>query len=514
MLTGGKIALVRAVQGMSLSETFMRGSDSTRQVDVTDPLVGTRLGEYEVLEPIGEGGMGVVYRGVQPVIKKRVAIKVLKPDVAGDATQVRRLIDEAEAVNSIRHRNIIDIFSLGQLPDGRPYVVMEFLEGQPLDTFLRAVGRLSLPEALSLLIGVCGPLAAAHRANVIHRDLKPSNIFVCMGADGERYLKLLDFGLAKKATNFAAGTEQTSRATVTGTPNYMAPEQARGRQVSGRTDIYALGVMTYELITGELPYTGTGPVEVLMNHVSAPIPSARTLVPELPLELDALITRMLAKAPEDRVPTVEEVREAFTAAAQTLGPTPGFQSFNPVSGDFPAVMQRPLATPTSLTHGTADTLLSQKSLRLKRWPVLTLSLVALIAVMLGVIASVPSEVEAVAPPTPEVAPVAAPQPQPVIAVPEVVPPKVDDAELAPLPTVQKPRPPVRREPPTVEALRARVLKLETALQRATPAGEDADPTAVTLLRKYKVQATMLETSDERAAFVKTLDGFERSFLRD
>lgn len=515
LLHDGKFALARAVQGMSLGQTFMRGSDSTRQVDVTDPLVGTRLGEYEVLEPIGEGGMGVVYRGVQPVIKKRVAIKVLKPDVAGDATQVRRLIDEAEAVNSIRHRNIIDIFSLGQLPDGRPYVVMEFLEGQPLDTFLRAAGRLTLPEALSLLIGVCGPLAAAHRANVIHRDLKPSNVFVCMGADGERYLKLLDFGLAKKATNFGAGTEQTSRATVTGTPNYMAPEQARGRQVSGRTDIYALGVMTYELITGELPYTGAGPVEVLMNHVSAPIPSARALVPELPVEIDALITRMLAKAPEERVATVEEVRDAFIAVAQTLGPAPSFQSFNPVSGDFPPVMQRPLATPTSLTHGTADTLLSQKSLRLKRWPMLTGSLVALIAVMAGVIALVPRERDATLPvPVPVVvpAPVVTP-PEPVIAAPEVVAPTIVDDEVTPLPTMLKPKP-ARREPPSLEALRARVLKLESALQRVTPADEDVDPTAVTLLRKYKVEATMLETAEERAAFVKTLDGFERSFLRD
>ena len=111
----------------------MRGSNSTQPVLLTDPLVGTRLGEYEVLEAVGEGGMGVVYRGVQPIIKKRVAIKVLKPNMAGDATQVRRLADEAVAVNSIRHRNIIDIFSFGQLPDGRPYIVMEFLEGQPLD---------------------------------------------------------------------------------------------------------------------------------------------------------------------------------------------------------------------------------------------------------------------------------------------------------------------------------------------------------------------------------------------
>jgi serine/threonine protein kinase len=179
----------------------MRRSNPTQPIITTDPLLGTTLGEYQVLEAIGEGGMGVVYRGVQPVIKKRVAIKVIKPNAADGVSQVKRLTDEAEAVNSIGHRNIIDIFSLGQLPDGRPYIVMEYLEGQPLDVFVRNQGHLGLSEVLGLLIAICGPLSAAHRAGVIHRDLKPSNIFVCFTALGERYLKLLDFGLAKKAVN-------------------------------------------------------------------------------------------------------------------------------------------------------------------------------------------------------------------------------------------------------------------------------------------------------------------------
>ena len=274
----------------------MRGPNPTQPILLIDPLIGQRLGEYEVLEAIGEGGMGVVYRGVQPVIKKRVAIKVLKPNMAGDATQVRRLADEAVAVNSIRHRNIIDIFSFGQLPDGRPYIVMEFLEGQPLDVYFHAAGRLALAEALGLLIAICAPLGAAHRAGVVHRDLKPSNVFVCVSADGDRYLKLLDFGLAKKGLSLDGTTEQTSRVHVTGTPTYLAPEQAKAESVSPRTDLYALGVMAYELVTGELPYTSPGPVEVLMMHVSGDIPSPKALVPDLPAVLEAILKNLHNRA--------------------------------------------------------------------------------------------------------------------------------------------------------------------------------------------------------------------------
>jgi|APLak6261679142_1056127.scaffolds.fasta_scaffold00156_6 serine/threonine-protein kinase len=524
-----------------------------------DPLIGRKLGEYEVLEVIGEGGMGVVYRGVQPVIKKRVAIKVLKPNIADDVTQVRRLTDEAEAVNSVGHRNIIDIFSLGQLPDGRPYIVMEFLEGEPLDAFLRARGRLTVPEAISLLVAICGPLSAAHRANVIHRDLKPSNIFLCRGADGEQYLKLLDFGLAKKTANLHGTSEQTSRATVTGTPNYMAPEQARGQAISARTDIYALGVMAYELFTGELPFNAPAPMELLMRHVSAPIPSARALVPELPEALDALITQMLAKAPERRVQSVEEVRAALLEQARGLNATTSYETLAPVFAKPSGAPIRPLMTPAHSApalEATAypDTVLSQRTVRRRSWPVAAAGLSVLIAALVAALlwtgeppnAVTPNAVtpNAVTPNavTPNTATPNAVTPNaatpntatPNTATPNTATPNTEEPNTATpntatpntatpntaapntatpnTATPTKPKTP-RGEAPSVDSLRARVERLEAALAKSTPAGEDPDPSAVSLLRKYRVEATMVDSADERARLAKNLDTFERTFLR-
>ena len=286
-----------------------------------DPLIGAKVGEYEIIEPVGEGGMGVVYRGIQPVIKKRVAIKVLKPQVAGDEQQVRRLIAEAESVNAIGHRGIIDIFGLGTLADGRPYIVMEFLDGEALDVWLlkQPGGRVPLITALELLLEVCAPLAAAHRANVIHRDLKPSNVFICRQADGTRFLKILDFGLAKRAVGIDGNTKQTNQSVVSGTPDYMAPEQARGLSISPRSDVYALGVMAFELFTGRVPFQGATPMDVMVAHVGSPPPSPKSLEPSLPDDLDALALRMLSKTPEARPQTVEEVRVALEDAVVSLG---------------------------------------------------------------------------------------------------------------------------------------------------------------------------------------------------
>ena len=498
----------------------MRGSNPSQPVILSDPLVGTRLGEYAVLEVIGEGGMGVVYSGVQPVIKKRVAIKVLKPNMAGDETQVRRLADEAVAVNSIRHRNIIDIFSFGQLPDGRPYIVMEFLEGQPLDSYLHAAGRVSLSEAVALLIAICAPLGAAHRAGVIHRDLKPSNIFVCVTSDDERYLKLLDFGLAKKGLNLNGTTEQTSRAQVTGTPNYMAPEQARGHNVSARTDLYALGVLAYELVTEKLPFTAPGPVEVLMLHVSGPIPSPRAIEPQVPAALDRLITRLLAKQAEDRPESAEAVRTELIEIARGLEQSARYETINPVSGEYLHRTHRPMITPEVLKPASpmsvdlhAATFVSQRALRPSRWPYLVGAAVAVLAALVAVQLTGDRAVEQ----PPPVAPVIATPPVVVVPPPIVVaPPPV---VVAPPPMVEPPQAPaitskrVPRAPPTVDELRRRVAGLETALQKVTAPGEDPDPSALTLLRKYKVEATMLNTPVDRQQLADNLRAFERTFLQ-
>ncbi|MFL5345291.1 MAG: protein kinase domain-containing protein [Hyalangium sp.] len=284
-----------------------------------DQLIGMKLGEYELRSRIGVGGMGFVYDGIQPLIGKRVAVKVLRPELAQAPEQVARLLAEARAVNAIRHRGIIDIFGFGQVPDGRQYIVMEFLDGQPLDAYLAEKQRLPPTEALSILDEVLAALGAAHGAGVVHRDLKPSNIFLVREPGGTRYVKLLDFGLAKQGQSGAAArTAQTRTDMVVGTPEYMAPEQARGQAVGPMTDLYAMGVVTFEMVTGRLPFIGTSPVDLLMKHVDARPPRPSEFVPELPPALDAFILQMLTKDPEARPSSADALRQQLHRLRRTM----------------------------------------------------------------------------------------------------------------------------------------------------------------------------------------------------
>ncbi len=313
------------------------GSTLFVEAPTLDPLVGQQLGDYQVLEVIGEGGMGLVYRGIQPVIKKRVAIKVLRTEFASDPAQVKRLVSEAESVNSISHRNIIDIFGLGQLADGRHYIIMEFLDGDPLDKHLRERAPLQPLEVAELLIDICGPLFAAHSAGVIHRDLKPSNVFLVQQPDGTRYLKLLDFGLAKKGVNLDGKTSQTSATQIAGTPDYMAPEQCRGLDISPRTDLYALGVMAWQMLTGRLPFPGPTPMDVVMAQVSAPAVAPSTVQPGVPPELDALVLWLMQKDPEARPASAEVVRSELKRIGMGLREGPNVHTTRAWTGEMKAV---------------------------------------------------------------------------------------------------------------------------------------------------------------------------------
>ncbi|WP_244225093.1 serine/threonine-protein kinase, partial [Corallococcus sicarius] len=294
------------------------GTESTA---ISDPLIGLKLGEYELRSRIGVGGMGLVYDGIQPLIGKRVAVKVLRPELAHSSEQVARLLAEARAVNAIRHRGIIDIFGFGQLPDGRQYIVMEYLDGQPLDAILSEKGRLPVMEALALLEEVLAALGAAHGAGVVHRDLKPSNIFLVRQPDGSRYVKLLDFGLAKRGEGPTGRTAQTRTDMVVGTPEYMAPEQARGQSVGPMTDLYAMGVVTFEMVTGRLPFIGSSPVDLLMKHVEARPPRPSEFVSDLPPAVDAFILQMLTKDPETRPNSADALRQHLVKLRRTLRAT-------------------------------------------------------------------------------------------------------------------------------------------------------------------------------------------------
>ncbi len=285
-----------------------------------DPLVGKVVGEYRVTAKLGIGGAGVVYAGVHPEIGKRVAIKCLhwRTDQSPDAT--RRLIDEARAVNAVRHRGIIDIFGTGTLPDGRPYLLMELLEGESLDVYLeRQPLGLPVEEVTRLLDAVCDALAAAHRTGVVHRDLKPSNVFLVRSPHEPPYPKLLDFGLAKLQANFS-GDRGVS--TTAGTPDFASPEQIRGRGLDWRSDVYSLGAMTFQLLTGRTPFDGGTIAEVLRKQLEAPPPRVSSLRAEVPASLDAVVLRMLQKAKEDR-PSLAQIREALTLSRGAPAPAGG-----------------------------------------------------------------------------------------------------------------------------------------------------------------------------------------------
>jgi serine/threonine-protein kinase len=279
---------------------------------------GFELGGYVIEGELGTGGMGVVYAAIHPLIGKRAAIKVLKPSLSKDGVAVERFRLEARAVNQIRHPNIVDIFAFGVLPDGRSYYVMDLLVGEALRTRLRR-GRLPVSDAVRVIADTASALGAAHAAGIIHRDLKPDNVFLASVPGRPPEVKLLDWGLAKLAPR-AAGSYQprTVSGSVIGTPRYMSPEQARASgEVDHRTDIYALGVVAYELLAGVVPFQDDTSIDVLVAHQEDPVPPLAERVPGLPAELAQLIEAMLAKQPADR-PTLEAVQAVLE---RLFGPT-------------------------------------------------------------------------------------------------------------------------------------------------------------------------------------------------
>ncbi|MEO7111979.1 MAG: serine/threonine-protein kinase [Polyangiaceae bacterium] len=267
-----------------------------------DLAAGQTVGEYRIEQKIGEGGFGAVYKSVHPLIGKAAAIKVLNRQYSSNPQMVSRFISEARAVNQIRHRNIIDIFAFGSLEDGRQYFVMELLEGMPLDVYLKEKGRLTPAEAIPILRSIARAIDAAHGAGIAHRDLKPENVFLTFDEDHGIFPKLLDFGIAKLLdTNVTASeSPKTRTGTPMGTPYYMSPEQSRGKDVDQRTDIYSLGVMAHELLTGTLPFDGDTMMDLLIKQINAPPPPMSTVTPDIPQALDAPVLQMLEKNPANR----------------------------------------------------------------------------------------------------------------------------------------------------------------------------------------------------------------------
>jgi len=296
------------------------------------------IGDYRVEAQIGAGTFGTVYRVVQPVIGKRAAIKVLNQEFCDDPIWVSRFVDEARAVNQIHNQHIIDIFTFGTTASGQHYFAMELLEGSTFDKFLRQRGPLPIEVALPILRKIARALDAAHRAGIVHRDLKPENVFLSFDDEGQPVPKLLDFGIAKLLDKPSVRA-RTQAGTPMGTPLYMSPEQCMGTAVDHRTDIYSLGVIVYETLTGVRPFDG-GALELLIMHTQTPPPRLSARRQDLSA-LDAAVYRMLEKDPARRPASAGEAIEDLAQAAARGGLTVSvasapFQAVRPPGSSGPA----------------------------------------------------------------------------------------------------------------------------------------------------------------------------------
>ena len=306
---------------------FLEGKRYDKRVSSTDStvvetgsatdLTGKRLGNYRVVAALGQGGMAKVYKGYQPLLDRYVAIKVLAPHFATDEEFRARFQREAAAIARLRHSNVVQVYDFG-IEGSIHYMVMEYIAGETLKTHIRMARtrqeRLHRDEILAVLRGVAAALDYAHARDIIHRDIKPANIMLRIEGEAQLDLPftpvLTDFGIAK----IMEGVQFTGTGMTIGTPDYMAPEQGGNQPITYRADLYSLGVILYEMLAGELPFTGDTPVAVLLKHISDTPPALRMRVPDLPPALDDILQQALAKNPEERFPSGAALVQAVEAA--------------------------------------------------------------------------------------------------------------------------------------------------------------------------------------------------------
>ncbi|MBK8171954.1 MAG: serine/threonine protein kinase [Sandaracinaceae bacterium] len=295
---------------------------------VKDAYIGTEIaGQFRIVSRIGSGGMGAVYKAEQPEMNRHVAIKILHPKYVSRPDLVARFRREARAMSHLSHPNTARVFLYGQLEDGACYIVMEFMEGLNIAQLVRAEGPMETTRACGIMIQVLGALDEAHRAGIIHRDLKPENIFITSQGGIVDFPKVLDFGLAKVSQREMrpGSLILTQEGMVFGTPEFMSPEQAQGKVLDGRSDIYSLGVILFEMLTGTLPFDAKHPMDFISLHITAEPLKITDRQPNrvFPNGLQDAVRKALGKKPEDRYSSTAEFAVALRSVIQGQGFAPG-----------------------------------------------------------------------------------------------------------------------------------------------------------------------------------------------
>jgi len=302
---------------------------------------GSTFGRYRVIRCVGTGGMGAVFEGFHELLSRRVAIKVLHARAAERTDARERFLREAQSVARIRHPHVVDVFDVGVLHD-KPYLVMEYLEGESLETALERVGRMDDRTATAILLPIAAALAAVHRHGLVHRDVKPENIFLATDSRGHVVPKLVDFGIAKDLSVPVSGSNHT----VVGTPHFMSPEQARGSlTLDARTDEYSFGVLAYQMLTGRMPFDADSLLELVRAIDAGHVVPPRSFTPSIDPRMEAIVLRAMAREASDRFPTMRDVGQALLPFA-----SPRLASS--IGGEFDDLAIRPLGEIVPTPHST------------------------------------------------------------------------------------------------------------------------------------------------------------------
>ncbi len=409
---------------LSSTQPLMSSSPSEPGVDA---VVGLELAGYLIMRALASGGMGVVYEGLHPLIDRRVAVKVLRPEVATVDDWASRFITEAKAISAIKHRNIVEIVNFGVIPDGRQYMMMEFLDGESLESLIQRESPTMVRDVLRIADEVLNGLEAAHSVGVVHRDLKPANVFLLAESTGERIVKLVDFGLARQCGELSAdfasisGTRKAATSLLAGTPEYINPEQASGKPVGAQGDLYSLGVIMFEMLVGHRPFEANSTTELLRMHREDTAPRVSSYRTDLPDELDDFIARLLAKSPSSRPQSALAARTQVQRLLRVVHDQPtAFGAKSRHTEKFP----------------TLDSAVSSVSVFSKRIPI---AIALGVAIAIGGLFAAFRSAPAVPPARAQLLAVPQPSEQPVIvtAVPRAVDSAENSDELAVLEPVKR-----------------------------------------------------------------------------